>query len=132
MTRNGATRDERQRSLDEHSAKGRPQSDREVSQALAIDARARVEDLGQQLIGLRAKQHQDDELRIGRSSAQAEVHAQEESSQVWEQLDEVIGSADGKKFRIFAQSLAFGSPVSASLAAPEPRPAPARSGPCSG
>jgi exonuclease SbcC len=66
-----------------------------------------VEDLGKRLIGLRAKQQQDDDQGIGRSSAQAEAHAQEESSKVWEQLDEVIGSADGKKFRVFAQSLAF-------------------------
>jgi hypothetical protein len=35
------------------------------------------------------------------------VHAQEESSKVLEQLDEVIGSADGKRFRVFAQSWAF-------------------------
>jgi exonuclease SbcC len=107
VTRDGATRDERQRSLDEHLAKGRPDGDREVAQARAISAQAQVETLGQQLIGLRAKQQQDDELRIGRSSAQAEVHSQEQSSKVWEQLDEVIGSADGKKFRVFAQSLAF-------------------------
>jgi exonuclease SbcC len=106
-TRHRATRDERQRSLDEHSANGRPESDRDVAQACALDARAQVEDIGKKLIGLRAKQQQDDELRIGRSSALTEVHAQEESSQVWEQLDEVIGSADGKKFRVFAQSLAF-------------------------
>jgi exonuclease SbcC len=107
VTRDGATRNERQRSLDDHSAKGRPEGDRDVAQVRAIDARAQVEDLGQQLIGLRAKQQQDNELRIGRSSALADVHAQEESSKVWEQLDEVIGSADGKKFRVFAQSLAF-------------------------
>ena len=107
VTREGATRDERQRSLDEHSAKGRPECDREVAQAQVASARAQVQDLGQQLIGLRAKQQQDDDQGIGRSSAQAEAHAQEQSSKVWEQLDEVIGSADGKKFRVFAQSLAF-------------------------
>ena len=107
VTRDGATRDERQRSLDDHSAKGRPDGEREVAQARVASARTQVEDLGQKLIGLRAKQQQDDDQGIGRSSAQAEVHAQEESSKVWEQLDEVIGSADGKKFRVFAQSLAF-------------------------
>jgi exonuclease SbcC len=107
VTRDSATCDERQRGLDEHSAKGRPEGDREVAQARVASARAQVDDLGQKLIGLRAKQQQDDDQGIGRSSAQAEVHAQEKSSRVWEQLDEVIGSADGKKFRVFAQSLAF-------------------------
>ncbi len=107
VTRHSATRAERQRSLDEHSAKGCPDGDREVAQVRVESARALVDDLGQRLIGLRAKQQQDDDQGIGRSSAQAEVHAQEESSKVWEQLDEVIGSADGKKFRVFAQSLAF-------------------------
>jgi exonuclease SbcC len=66
-----------------------------------------VDDLGRELIGLKAKQQQDDDLRTGRSTATAEARAQEESSKIWEQLDEVIGSADGKKFRVFAQSLAF-------------------------
>ena len=45
VTRHRATRDERQRSLDEHSANGRPDSDRDVAQACAIDARAQVEDM---------------------------------------------------------------------------------------
>jgi len=107
VTRALATRDERQRSLDEHAAKNRPEGDREVAQARVAGARAQVDDLGQQLIGLRAKQQHDDDLGIGRSHAQVEVHAQEQASKVWEQLDEVIGSADGKRFRVFAQSLAF-------------------------
>ena len=107
VTRDRATRDERQRSLDDHSANGRPEGDQDLAQARVASARAQVEDLGQTLIGLTAKQKQDDDQRLGRSSVLAEVHAQEESSRVWEQLDEVIGSADGKKFRVFAQSLAF-------------------------
>jgi exonuclease SbcC len=107
VTRDRATRDERQRSLDDHSANGRPDGDQNMAQARVAGARAQVEDLGQTLIGLTAKQKQDDAQRLGRSSVLANVHAQEESSRVWEQLDEVIGSADGKKFRIFAQSLAF-------------------------
>jgi exonuclease SbcC len=107
VTRERATRDERQRSLDDHSANGRPEGDQDVARARVASARAQVEDLAQTLIGHTAKQKQDDDQRLGRSSVLAEVHAQEESSRVWEQLDEVIGSADGKKFRVFAQSLAF-------------------------
>jgi exonuclease SbcC len=107
VTRALATRDDRQRNLDDHSAKGRPDGDREVAQTRVSSARTQVDDLGRELIGLKAKQQQDDDLRTGRSTATAEARAQEESSKIWEQLDEVIGSADGKKFRVFAQSLAF-------------------------
>jgi exonuclease SbcC len=107
VTRASATRDDRRRNLDEHAAKDRPEGDRETALARVAGSRAQVEDLSQQLIGLRATQQQDDDLGIGRSSTQIEVQAQEQSSKVWEQLDEVIGSADGKKFRVFAQSLAF-------------------------
>ncbi len=107
VTRGSATRADRQRSLDDHSAKGRPEGDHEVAQARVASARAQVDDLGQKRIELGAKQKQDDDLKTGRASAQAEAHAQEQSSRIWEQLDEVIGSADGKKFRVFAQSLAF-------------------------
>ncbi len=102
-----ATRNDRLRSLGEHAGKGRPKCDYEATRDLAAKARIQVDELGPKLIGLRAKQQHDDELRAGRSSAQVEVRAQEEASKVWEQLDEVVGSADGKKFRVFAQSLAF-------------------------
>ena len=83
VTRALATRDERQRSLDDHSAKGRPNGDREVAQTRVSSGRTQVDDLGQKLIGLKAKQQQDDDLRIGRSTATAEARAQEESSKLW-------------------------------------------------
>ena len=35
------------------------------------------------------------------------IHAQKEALQVWQQLYELIGSADGKKYRNFAQGLTF-------------------------
>jgi exonuclease SbcC len=107
VTRALATRDDRQRGLDEHSAKDRPEGDRESTQVRVANARAQVDNLGQELIGLRAKQQQDNDQKTSQSSAKDDVRAQEQASRIWEQLDEVIGSADGKKFRVFAQSLAF-------------------------
>jgi exonuclease SbcC len=46
---------------------------------------------------------QDDARRRQSASIMAEVEKQEASSRLWAQLGELIGSADGKKFRNYAQ-----------------------------
>jgi exonuclease SbcC len=47
----------------------------------------------------------DDQARQKSAAIAAERDAEIEKSKVWRQLDELIGSADGAKFRRFAQSL---------------------------
>jgi exonuclease SbcC len=97
----------RQRTMDEHAAKGRPEGDAASGMSQVADARQQEASLGRSLIELKARQQHDDGQRASRASAEAEASAQEAASKIWEQLDDVIGSADGKKFRIFAQGLAF-------------------------
>jgi exonuclease SbcC len=46
---------------------------------------------------------QDDERRAKTASLQADILQQEAKTRVWGQLNELIGSADGKKFRNHAQ-----------------------------
>jgi exonuclease SbcC len=46
---------------------------------------------------------QDDERLVKTESLQADIFQQEEKTRLWEQLNDLIGSADGKKFRNHAQ-----------------------------
>ena len=48
---------------------------------------------------------QDDAAHAARRDAHAAVAARQAAAEVWLQLDELIGSADGSKFRRYAQSL---------------------------
>lgn len=48
---------------------------------------------------------QDDEKRQKTASVRASIEKQEAQYRIWAQLSELIGSADGKKFRNFAQQL---------------------------
>ena len=59
-------------------------------------------------IGAMTQQLKDNEAKKG--SQQAQLHAiaeQKQNLQVWRQLNELIGSSSGKKFRAFAQGLTF-------------------------
>lgn len=46
---------------------------------------------------------QDDERRANTQELQASIVRQESATRIWNQLSELIGSADGKKFRNYAQ-----------------------------
>jgi exonuclease SbcC len=50
---------------------------------------------------------QDDHARSRVAEITAALNEQRVKTRVWERLDEIIGSADGAKFRRFAQSLTF-------------------------
>ena len=47
----------------------------------------------------------DDERRAKTGSLQADIAKQEAKTEIWRKLDALIGSADGKKFRNYAQQL---------------------------
>ncbi|MGI9211153.1 MAG: AAA family ATPase [Methylococcaceae bacterium] len=49
--------------------------------------------------------HQDDELNRTQAEMERQVAEQGEKLRVWAELNELIGSADGRKFRNFAQQL---------------------------
>lgn len=64
-------------------------------------------------IGAINQQLKDNEQRKGNQQAQLEsIAEQKEKLQVWRQLNELIGSASGKKYRTFAQGLTFDIMVS--------------------
>jgi DNA repair protein SbcC/Rad50 len=100
-----ATLIERQRSAEEHAAVGRPERTRdEIATALtAIEARRAM--ASADFIKASSVLHHDDQARARIAEIRAALEARREKARVWGQLDELIGSADGTKFRRFAQSL---------------------------
>ncbi len=59
-------------------------------------------------IGAMSQQLKDNDAKKGNQQIQRQaIASQKESLQVWQQLHKLIGSADGKKYRTFAQGLTF-------------------------
>lgn len=49
----------------------------------------------------------NEQQKVAQAAQNIAIHAQKENMQVWQQLYDLIGSADGKKYRTFAQGLTF-------------------------
>ena len=105
VTGGQAVLEERRRTKAVHEAHKPVQEDRETVRAKQAATLAALETAAIALTGLKIAIAQDDE-RLSKSLAlRAEIEAQGNRSKVWAQLGELIGSADGKKFRNFAQQL---------------------------
>jgi DNA repair protein SbcC/Rad50 len=63
------------------------------------------EESERQLLDVQARLSADDAVRNRAERLRVRLGAQRERSALWESLGELIGSHDGKKFRVFAQSL---------------------------
>lgn len=62
---------------------------------------------------LTAELHQDDQLLSQRAALEPKLRAQAAATEAWLEISLVIGSADGKKLRTFAQSLSLEALVNA-------------------
>jgi exonuclease SbcC len=78
----------------------RERLDADISKARELEDAARA-----LLAGAQQRIVRDDELRTSRASALAELEGSRARVRTWAALDEAIGSADGKRFRVFAQGL---------------------------
>jgi exonuclease SbcC len=96
-----------QQSLNEQLAKPLTDEPRDIlagkQQNLQTEVDTRFGVLGAIEQQLKANEQQ----KIVQSTQSVAVTAQKETMQVWQQLYELIGSADGKKYRTFAQGLTF-------------------------
>ena len=61
--------------------------------------------LNQELAELQHRLKQDDERRNGVKTLSEQIDAQQQQADLWAQMNEMIGSASGDKFRRFAQGL---------------------------
>ncbi len=77
----------------------------DVVQAARVQIAAELEHARQRAIQAELDLRRDDERRAGAAALQADIARQETSSRLWAQLNELIGSADGRKFRNYAQQL---------------------------
>ncbi len=78
----------------------------EVEAALADASDAHEARLNER-VSLEARLGADEHARARRAERAGEVEAQTAISERWQRMTDLIGSADGKKFRVFAQSLTF-------------------------
>jgi DNA repair protein SbcC/Rad50 len=100
-----ATLTERQQSVKEHDSVGRPEQTREeIAAALAAMEVPRAK-AAEDLIETSSVIHNDDQVRSRMANIKVALDDRREKARVWGQLGELIGSADGAKFRRFAQSL---------------------------
>ncbi|WNG14318.1 AAA family ATPase [Cystobacter fuscus] len=97
--------EERQRQRLEHESSARPPlSEEDAASALeraTADTQARVDAAAR----LRARLAQDDDARRRHGEQARLLEEEQRKSGVWRTLSELIGSHDGKKFKVFAQSL---------------------------
>jgi exonuclease SbcC len=100
-----AVLEERRSLRAKHEASGPPSLPEPEVAAACEKARAEVEARRAAAARWKARLDQDDEAR-GRHGAEAQaLEARRQAAEVWKTLHELIGSADGKKFKVFAQSL---------------------------
>lgn len=83
-----------------------------IEDALA-EARAALTAAREHADAKRAARLGDDEARTRRTELEEKIDAHDKSSRVWLQMDELLGSQDGRKFRIFVQSLTLEALVEA-------------------
>jgi len=95
---------ERQRARAEHEAKSPPTSE-EAARAKLVESREALQATTDRLAEAQAEIRRDEEARRLHASKEEELARTRKEAERWKALDELIGSADGKKFRSFAQSL---------------------------
>lgn len=94
-------REQRQR----HAAEQPPALSAEAAAVLLTDAETALTAAQQALAAIHHRLQQDAERRSQSMQVQADLARQRRRADVWRTLDNLIGSSDGKKFRVFAQSL---------------------------
>jgi exonuclease SbcC len=68
---------------------------------------ARVKELQQSIGALRSRLNNEEEFALKKRERMAAIEKQKREYHRWEKLHDLIGSADGQKYRNFAQSLTF-------------------------
>jgi exonuclease SbcC len=100
-----ATLAERQQSAKEHEATGRPKQNREEIIMALVDTEERRVMVSGEFIDASSIIRNDDQARSRMAEIKIALDERREKARVWGQLDDLIGSSDGTKFRRFAQSL---------------------------
>ncbi|HYO73355.1 MAG TPA: SbcC/MukB-like Walker B domain-containing protein, partial [Archangium sp.] len=100
---------ERQAQRTRHEAAGLPSMPEGDAPSVCKEARADTEARRQAAATLKARLDQDDEARRRQGEQARLLEEKQRASGVWRTLSELIGSHDGRKFKVFAQSLTLDS-----------------------
>lgn len=100
-----AVLDERRQSLAAHMALGQPQRGQEELASLLPLRTAERDHARERVTHLRQRLAEDDRNRGAAEQTRLLIAAQRTRSDLWRGMTDLIGSADGKKFRLFAQGL---------------------------
>ena len=101
----GTVLQERTRALEHHESQGRPARAASESEQGLQAARQAQSEAQLKLARAQSALEQDAANRRQSEAVTRRLEERRERWRVWEGLREVIGSADGKRFRVFAQSL---------------------------
>jgi DNA repair protein SbcC/Rad50 len=102
-----ATLSERQNAAKEHEEAGRPEQSSEEINTVLGNIEFRRKTASEEFVTASSIIRNDNQTRIRMTEIKLAVEEHREKSRVWAQLDDIIGSADGSKFRRFAQALTF-------------------------
>ena len=95
---------ERQKARAEHEAEA-PQPSEDEARTQLTESREALQATTDGLAEAQAELRRDEEARRLHSSKEEELARARKDAERWKALDQLIGSADGKKFRTFAQSI---------------------------
>ncbi|WP_296176235.1 AAA family ATPase [Psychrobacter sp. UBA2769] len=99
--------DSTQQALEQKLANPMTDEDREILAGQHHQIQIDIDELSQK-IGAIDQKLKDNDSQKGQQAAQLiAINEQKQKLQVWQQLHTLIGSADGKKYRTFAQGLTF-------------------------
>jgi exonuclease SbcC len=102
-----AALNERQEAVTVHEASGRPrQTVADIADALS-EIEVRRAKASEEFVAASSIIHSDDRALARMAQLKSALDDRRAKARVWGQLDELVGSADGSKFRRFAQSLTF-------------------------
>ncbi len=100
-----AVSDERRRQLAVHDAAGAPAMGQGEAEAAVGEGAERVEAAEASLQAARVELRRDDEARARLAEVADALARARADADLWQRMAELIGSHDGKKLRVFAQSL---------------------------
>jgi exonuclease SbcC len=96
---------ERKDAVERHLAAGCPDVSKDEVEAALVDIEVRRVEAAGRNVEANSVLRQDDQARSRIAEIKTDLDARREKARVWRQLDDLIGAADGTKFRRFAQSL---------------------------
>ncbi|RFO95123.1 exonuclease SbcC [Rhodoferax lacus] len=105
VTKAHAVLETRRQSLAAHEATRATQDSEQALQEQLHQLNTNITTLAETLSALKLDLARDDERLAASGALRGQIALQTAAAKVWSQLGELIGSADGKKFRNFAQQL---------------------------